>query len=126
MDRSPTLAPLRSRRRHPRFSIDGVFVAQDLSLGHLVRMRDVSLGGFRTEAACPVAPGSVHTFRVHHPDGEACIMRATAIHCHPVVGPRSVCVVGWQAATDVTTARSLERLVTTFSGVESEAPAVGV
>lgn len=53
-----------ARRRHPRIDIDGGHGAQDLTDGHYVRIRDVSVGGLQTETPRETVPGAMHTFRV--------------------------------------------------------------
>jgi hypothetical protein len=100
-----------ARRRHPRIEIDGGHGAQDLTLGHYVHLRDVSLGGFQTESPRQTEPGSVHTFRVVLHGGGSCVVRAAAIHCREAPGGRHAFIVGWQAASDPVTVSSIVRLI---------------
>ena len=100
-----------ARRRHARIPIDGGHGAQDLTHGHYVRIRDLSPGGFQTEAPCDTAPGSVHTFRVVLSGGGSCVVRATAIHCRATSDERHAFIVGWKAAVDPVTASSILQLI---------------
>ncbi len=113
--------PVLTRRRHPRIDIDGTRPAQNLTHGHWVQVRNVSLGGFLTASPRSVQPGETHTFRALLRDGDACVLRATAIHCRPAVGTMTTCIVGWRAAPDAVTVAAMQRLiddVTTVDGME--------
>jgi hypothetical protein len=118
----PTPAP--SRRRHPRIEIDGGHGAQDLTHGHYVRIRDVSHGGFQTEAPHGTAPGSLHTFRVVLRDGGSCVVRATAVHSRPAPGVGHGYLVGWQVASDPVTVASIQQLIdeVTTIDIKEEVP----
>jgi hypothetical protein len=117
MARSPLTPLAPSRRRHPRIVIPGTFTAQDLSQGHLVLIRDISRGGFRTESPRSVTPGDTHTFRAVL-GADSCVLRATAVYCQPAIGPRSVSVAGWRAAPDAVTTDALGRMIDAVTSVD--------
>jgi hypothetical protein len=102
---------IHTRRRHPRIAIDGTRPAQDLTHGHWVQIRNISLGGFLTASPRASSPGDIHTFRGVLRHGESCVLRATAIHCQPAVGTLTTCIIGWQAAADAATAAAMQRLL---------------
>ncbi len=114
----PDTAP--TRRRYPRIEIDGGHGAQDLTHGQYVRIRDVSLGGFQTEALQDTAPGTIHTFRVVLRNGDSCVVRATAIHSRPAPGGGQSYIVGWQAASDGVTRASIQELIDDVTTVDLE------
>lgn len=114
-----------ARRRHSRIDIDGGHGAQDLTDGHYVRIRDVSVGGLQTETPRETVPGAMHTFRVVLRDGRSCMVRATAMHCRAVPGGRHGFLVGWKAAADPVTAAAIAQLieeVTTITQSEVDPP----
>jgi hypothetical protein len=99
---APRVLPKHQKRRFPRLEIDGALPARDRTLGTVVEVRNISLGGFLALSPFPALPGEVHQFRFTLPDHRAVQVGAHAVHCRPVAAGLPF-LIGWQFESDAAT-----------------------
>ena len=132
---SRTLPPVSSRglsrRRWPRFEVNGNLSAQVAALDLVMPVRDVSLGGFAVEAPLRFALGEVHEFLLCRGGDAPRRIRARAAYSHPKRDRDHHYITGWEALGDPDTARAMANLVDRVlalqaEGTEAEVAAPGV
>lgn len=116
-----TAASRLTRRRFPRLELEGSVPLRDLSLGTMMDVLDVSLGGCRTLSPVPLEPGTSHRFQATL-GSEVAPFRAQVVHCHGAADCRGPYVVGWQWSDDAATARSIGRLIEHVTTADTYSP----
>lgn len=115
-----------SRRRWPRIEVHGHLRAQIALLDLTMAVRDISRGGFAAESPVRFAHGEAHEFTLESDTGEAFVVRARAVYCHPRRDRANAFFVGWEALGDLDTTQAMARLVDiiTAEGEPATTPAL--
>jgi len=116
-----TAVSRQTRRRFPRLELEGGIPLRDVTLGSMMEVLDVSVGGCRTLCPIPLKPGTHHRFQatLHT---QVVPFVAKVVHCRGTADLRGPYVVGWQWNDDATTAQSIRRFVEHVTTAETFAP----
>ncbi len=82
-------------RHFARIVPDGELFITDSSLGSVVEVLDVSLGGFRGAGRLPLAPGARHLFEAKFSRIPPIVLEARVIHCYRSPDDPTMYVTGW-------------------------------
>lgn len=100
-----------SRRRWPRFEVNGNLLAQIAVLDLVMPVRDISLGGLAVEAPIRFAHGEVHELLLCRGEDAPLRVRVRAAYCHAKRDRGHLFITGWEALGDPETARAMAGLV---------------
>jgi hypothetical protein len=117
---SPASSRGLSRRRWPRFEVNGNLLAQIAALDLAMPVRDISLGGFAVEAPLRFAHGEVHELLLCCAGDAPRPVRARAAYCHPKRDRDHQFITGWEALGDPATARAMAGLVERWLALQGE------
>jgi hypothetical protein len=95
-----TSAPPRSKRRLPRYNVDGTFRLRDRGSATVVNLVDVSLEGFCASLPAVPAPGALHVFDAAIGPPETLTLTAREVYAYPIEDRPGLYEVGW-AWTDM-------------------------
>lgn len=113
-----TAASPYTRRRFPRLELEGGVPLRDVTLGTMMDVLDVSVGGCRTLCPVPLEPGTQHRFQATLDTSVAAFV-ARVVHCRGTADLRGPYVVGWQWNDDATTVQSIGRFIEHVTSVET-------
>jgi hypothetical protein len=99
--RVTTAVPARDRRRSPRLEASAEILGRLVPAGSVVRVVDISFGGFLLETDTPFEVGTLHQVRLYTLDGSAdLVVSAVAVHSRrdSAAAPRSRFISGFSLA----------------------------
>lgn len=82
-------------RLFARIVPDGELLIADKSLGSMIEVLDVSLGGFRSASRLPLTPGARHLFEAQFPGIPPIVLEARVIHCYHSPAQPGSYTTGW-------------------------------
>jgi hypothetical protein len=95
MGKSGALAPPHTRRRLPRYDVDGRFQVRDRASGTVMDLVNVGLGGFCAIAPVVPSPGALHEFEVAVTPPEVLVLKAREVYAYPIEGEADRYAIGW-------------------------------
>ncbi len=118
-DSAPSLR--RSRRQWPRLLVENRLGARITGTEIDLDLRDLSAGGFSTEALFPFVQGESHEVLVTADTGWSASVRARVVHCRVVQDDArrdgtARYLVSWQYFTDRRTAQTVDRMINHVTG----------
>jgi hypothetical protein len=93
----------RERRQSPRFEVLGE--AQIFQENRLLELVDISSAGFALQSPSSFDAGLEYNFKLAPADGAAFMVRATNVHCTPILDGRTPCyLAGFSLSSSIASA----------------------